>query len=234
MKKVTPIIISVITIISLLFFFSNCSSEKLTPSEKVTRIMEKVKEEIKLAEDKGDTSRSLSLPLVEEISILSKLLPTYQMDENDSSPFISRERGQLLLELIKSNLAQSTYVAIYTSAVFEYAYLEKENLSGTFLNGIFLSRANLNEADLSGANLTGANLTEANLTGAKLDRANLSKINLTRANLNEASLKKANMSKAYLVEASLKGVVLEETILDNANLSGVTELSKKWVLSENN
>lgn len=174
----------------------------------MSNIMDKIDEEIRSAQEKGDSSRSLSPQLIGRIGALSYAFRPYRFWQDSmliEKP-LSPERGQLLLALVNSDFDTLTYNNICQEATFEQAYLENANLEG----------AHLKEINLKGANLKGVNLDDAILI-----RANLDDVDLNRANLNRAILKGAILNYANLDDANLFDANLIDTYLVNASLVSI-------------
>ena len=178
--------------------------------------------------DKENTEDSLSQALIARIIALSQTLKPYKYLNTDSTLTerkVSPERGYLLIGLVESKVALSSYNKISERANFEEADLRNAVLKGKFLSGINLKGADLAGADLwhtslGGANLEGARLFEADLVNANLEGANLERANLVESNLVFTQLPRANLQNAVLQKAELKKTNLEGANLQGADLRG--------------
>ena len=189
----------------------------------MSNIMDKVDEEIRRAQEQGDSSRSLSPQLIGRIGALSYAFRPYRFLQDNvliEKP-LSPERGQLLLALVNSDLDSLTYRNIYREATFEQAYLEKANFREANLSKAVLNNANLSYADLWNANLNKAKLRYANLAYANLTRADLSNSDLVNADLRHATLRYANLRSAALLNVNLEYTDLEYADLESAILRSV-------------
>lgn len=190
----------------------------------MSNILDRIDQEITLqkqdASFKDSLGYSLSDPLIGRIAALSQGFIPYRYLEGDIlvEKAVSPERGQLLLSLAKSKLNSTSYLNIFRSTNFNYAYLKGANLRRVDLREADLNEADLNEADLRKANLSNANLSEANLDEADLRNAGLEWADLSGANLSEANLREANLSEADLRLADLREAFLSKAILREADL----------------
>jgi len=182
----------------------------------MSNIMDQMNEEIRTQKVREESKRDsiryvLSEPLIGRIAALSQGFLPYRYLEGDTlnEREVSPERGQLLLSIVKSNLAASTYRKIYEASNFSYAYLVGADLSHGNL-----AYANLQHADLRGANLEYGYLEEINLKDADLRKANL-----YHTELYSGDLDNANLSEAYLVEAKLNMCSFVNARLENAKLN---------------
>ena len=218
---------------SLVFLFSN--------------IMDAIDRELTTDVEKKGV-RDLTPQLIGRIVSLSQRLKPYRYMNGDTLIYkpLSPERGQLLVNLIGSQLNLNTYSQIYEKADFSYAdliqakfdsavYLANVNLSHADLSKCYLKNANLERVDLSYSSLSEADLKSVNLKNAKayfanLDRADLSDSKLDNANFNQATFKSAFLNNISLVNTFLYNVDLsytqffnvkfENTKLSSANLFG--------------
>lgn len=209
----------------------------------MSNIMDKVDEEIRKAEERGDSSRTLSPQLIGRIGALSHSFRPYRFWQDSTLtkiPF-SPERGQLLSALVQSRLNSNTYKAIYEEATFESAFLEKANLKNKNLINTILSRADLSysflvgteftDTDLSYANFTSANVAAASLHSVRAEFSNFSKTilvntdfsssKLNNTNFINARLSKTNLSYASLINADFRYAFLDENNFKGANFTGV-------------
>jgi len=192
----------------------------------MSNIMDKADEEIRRAEENGDSSRALSQLLIGRIAALSQAFRPYRFLQDSmliEKP-LSPERGQLLLALVNSELDSLTYLNIYRDATFEQAYLEKvdlvrANLNGANLNLANLVNANLKEADMKKIYLNNANMTNANLSNTDLINASLNQAILNNANLINTDLLSSDLSQAYLLNAHLNNADLSNSDLTDAKLN---------------
>jgi len=166
----------------------------------MSNIMDKVDEEIRILEERGDSSRTLSEQLIGRIAALSYSFQPYRfwqdstLIENPLSP----ERGQLLIALVNSQLDKDTYSKIFTRADFSKANLEKANLR----------KANLLFTNLEGANLKKVDLSESTLDQVRFDGANLERAVLTKAKLSNSVFVDANLNAAQFHEATILNMVV--------------------------
>ena len=192
---------------ALVFLFSN--------------VMDAIDKELK--DDYGkDSIRNLSPQLIGRIIALSNRLKPYQYLQGDTliGRPLSPERGQLLVNLVESQLDALTYQSIFKKASFQAADLFGADLSEAYLQGADLRGADLSEAYLRGAYLRGAVLTEADLRRAVLTEADLAEADLSEAVLAEADLSEAVLIQANLSEADLRRAVLRKAVLSEAFLNG--------------
>jgi uncharacterized protein YjbI with pentapeptide repeats len=190
---------------SLVFLFSN--------------IMDAVDRELRENEG-GNKPRNLSPQLIGRIISLSQRLKPYQYMNGDTliGHLSSPERGQLLVNLIESQLDTSTYQEIWRKADFSYADLDNVKLNNLFLKGIFLN----------GASLKGAILENVNLEKANLSRVNLRAAILKKVNLREANLEETNLKGAYLQLVDLNTANLRRANLNDANLGQINTVDLKF------
>jgi uncharacterized protein YjbI with pentapeptide repeats len=192
---------------SLVFLFSN--------------IMDAINNELK--EDYAkDNIRNLSPQLIGRIISLSHRLEPYQYLDADTliGMPLSPERGQLLINLVESQLDTLSYKKIWLKTDFSYSDLKGILFEDTvYLVGINLERSNLTEATLKGARLNHANLSNALMTNINLERSNISHGNLANALLTEANLANSNLTNINLNSIYANSINLNNTILKNGTLN---------------
>lgn len=197
----------------------------------MSNIMDKVDEEIRRAQEQGDSSRSLSPQLIGRIGALSYAFRPYRFWQ-DSMLIIkplSPERGQLLLALVNSDLDSATYRNIYQAATFGQAYLEGANLGLVDLRNALLTSADLRNAFLASSDLRDADLRNADLNSINLDFADLRGALLTSANLKNTRLGFTDLRNALLTSADLRNTHLGFTDLRDADLSLAKVNQKDWL-----
>lgn len=143
-------------------------------------------------------------------------------------PNLSPERGLLLEELVRNNVAVAGYD--FAFAQLDGSVLRKSNLTavrlfGASLVGADLSESDLNNAILADANLemtyfAGANLVEAQLDGANLNLTNFQAVNLNSATLISVTFNNANFEYSVLMEADFTNAKGNGASLGFANISG--------------
>ncbi|MEM6262582.1 MAG: pentapeptide repeat-containing protein [Bacteroidota bacterium] len=165
------------------------------------------------AELAGSPNRSLKGETIDRIADLSHALEpapfSYVEADSLEKHGYSKERGMLLLELVRMGIDSSSFLQIRRKVSFE-----KADLSWTKLVDIDLS-----ETKLAGTNFSDAVLRGINFSGADLRGAQLLRVNLEKANLNEGQLNRVNLSWANLNGATLKNVALGGANLSNAQLN---------------
>lgn len=183
---------------------------------------------------KGSSSRNIGKPLEARIISLAMAMQPYDYEDafNGEQKTGSPERGQLLFNLLMSDLGDRSTSDILNAADFTYSDVKKM-LLGTGANlryarleysdfsQAYMPQANLQSAELKYAVLQGVNLSESNLkrtsfVNADLQRAELLSSDLTNANLRGANLTKADLSEAILWGAKIEDANLSDVILDNA------------------
>ncbi|BDS10445.1 pentapeptide repeat-containing protein [Aureispira anguillae] len=209
---------------SLVFLFSN--------------IMDAIDKELK--DDYGkDSIRNLSPQLIGRIVALSTRLKPYNYLSGDTliKKPLSPERGQLLVNLVESQLDSVSYKLIFEKARFNNADLSGSNLKGAYLVGADMRGADLSEVNLIGADMKGADLSEVNLIGADMKGADLPKVNLIGADMKGADLPKVNLIGADLIGVDLIGANLMEGNLIGVDLRGANLIGANLIgadLSEAN
>ena len=183
---------------------------------------------------KSSTSRNVGKPLEARIISLAMAMQPYEYEDayTGKKKKGSPERGQLLFNLLMSDLGDRSTTDILNAADFTYSDVKKM-LLGTGANlryarldysdfsQAYMPQANLQSAELKYANLEGVNLSESNLKrtsfiNANLENAELLSSDLTNANLRGANLTKTDLSEAILWGVKLEGADLSDIILDNA------------------
>ncbi len=163
----------------------------------MSNIMDKMGEELKTPNNPNNT---LSDALIGRIVSLSQALRPYRYLENDQliDQPLSPERGQLLIALTNSNLAESTYQSLFSKADFSYADLQNAKFDEDYMEGIELSFANLQGASFRNTDLAYANLVGANLEDAKFEETYMNGINFSDANLQNSFITNVKMTNATL------------------------------------
>ena len=110
-------------------------------------------------ETKLSSSNTLSKQLTARIIALSQVLKPYKYLENDSliNDPVSLERGQLLLVLLESELADETYDEIFEKANFSYTQLESSKIFNKRIK-----KANIKKSKFISCRFEGNSLTEIN------------------------------------------------------------------------
>lgn len=162
-------------------------------------------EGLRIKSDSGQYSK-LSRQLIGRIIALSRRLEPYRVydyEKDSLGSLTSPERGQLLINLLESNIDVISLSEIYDRGIFNHADIREYKKNSAFLSCANLKDANLNNVNLKKSDLTGAVLVGANLMGANLKGSNLNRVNLTRANLTGAVLTGVNLKIANLIQANL-------------------------------
>jgi len=163
----------------------------------------------------ANSSRNISKTLETRIIGLCMAMKPYKFMEDGvliDKP-ISPERGQLLFNLLHSDLGKESSQDILNSADFTHSDLRK----------IYLGReANLKYIRLDHSDLTQAQMPAANMERSELKEAQMSKINLSDAILKRAQLHNANLKMAELLSADLTHANLYGADLTGADLSEAT------------
>lgn len=211
----------------LVFLFSN--------------IMDAIDKELK--EDyNNDSIRNLSPQLIGRIITLSRRLEPYRYLDGDTliTKALSPERGQLLINLLESQLDDFTYICIFKEAEFRNADLWGVNLKGKCLSEINLQyanfcdnnslwwKANLENVDFSFSNLSNANLTWANLSRSNFAYAQLRETNFSHANLQGVDFGKTGLFNIKLEKADLRGTIFKNTHVNTLNF--IDNLKKQQVI----
>lgn len=185
---------------SLIFLFSN--------------ILDKIDDELK---SENNPDRKLSNQLIGRIIALSEAFKPYKYLEQDSLIIeeLSPERGQLLLALVNSDIAKSSFNKIIARANLSYA-----DLRGTDLNDIDLSDARLEKA-----NFQKASLINANFSGAMLKESSFFDSNCRLADFKAAYLYKADLRKTNLNGADFR-YVPEDGIFEGPQMDTDITLAK--------
>ncbi|GEM_PF-2849080 len=195
-----------------------------TTQEKLQAITDKIDTELSIIERKSKRPRVLSNELIKQMAVFANSCPLEKIVVGDVeiSGKYSKEKGKLLLGLLRRKLTKATYVKIFESVSFQGAFLKNADLKGENLSRLQLSRAYLAGTELNNANLEGMNLYKTNLSKANLSAANLKTANLREAILNGTDLSDAIFTNAYLVDAKLgNSAKLDRADFTGANLSGV-------------
>lgn len=178
-----------------------------------------------------EIKRVLSKQLTGRIIALSRRLEPYKVYNysNDSveSSLISPERGQLLVNLLESEIDSSSLFEIFQRGDFSYAQIKNYKKESVFLKGINLSFADLTQTDftkvsLEDANLSNANLTLANIVGGNLLRTRLTNADLTDATIAGSKLFFCNMESSILDNTRFVTSSLQGASIINANLDSVS------------
>jgi Pentapeptide repeats (8 copies) len=138
-----------------------------------TNLMDKIDEEMKKS---SNIKRELSSVLIGRVVALSQQLKPYQSLEKGElmEKKLSPLRGQLLLNIVKSNLSKNTYDKIFRSgADFSYADCSNYDLSDAYLKFAGLFGANFNNTILRNANVDSADLRQTNFNHAYLRGVNI-------------------------------------------------------------
>lgn len=161
-------------------------------------------------ENKKNTTRIISNPLVGRILSLSEAMKPYKYLVNDSliEKPLSPERGQLLISLIESGI---------DSAFFENRIIRKINSSYADIQYASLERKSLSYLNLNQASLKNIILRFSDLSNAKLKNANLQSANLVSSDLSGSDLSNANLKEAALIGVNLKGAILNHTKFSGNN-----------------
>ncbi len=198
---------------SLVFLFSN--------------IMDAINVEISNDYNQNNI-RDLSPQLTGRIIALANRLKPYYFMQGDSliESQISPERGQLLVTLIESHLADSTFSQIKQRSNFSFSDLNQANLSGVDLSGINLKNSNMVGANLSGAKLYGSDFTDSDLSGANFSNAKILETIFDDANLYRSNFRKAMgttpvFSNSNLTRSNLQDTKFDIPIFDNTILDSV-------------
>lgn len=192
---------------SLVFLFSN--------------VMDAVDKELK-DDYLKDKIRNLSPQLIGRIIALSTRLRPYKYLEGDSlilNP-LSPERGQLLVNLIESQLDTVTYAKLWESANFNNADLKGFALNEAYLVNIKLKGARLTNSRLRAVILNDADISGVDFSNAIIMDTKLVNTNLTEAILFNAEIEYSDLTEARLYGANLCGLKLSKT---NLNVGDLTE-----------
>ncbi len=183
-------------------------------------LLSDISEELKY---KGTGERNISPVLEARISSLSRAMKPYKYMEDGEiiDEKISPERGQLLYGLIRSKLADRSYIDILGASDFSYTYF-RDIFVGRNIN---LKYAKLNHSDFYGVSMSAANLERSDLRLVNMEKVNLSDSKLIRANLTQATLKNAELLSTDFTNANLYGADLTGADLTEAVLWG-TRLDK--------
>lgn len=133
----------------------------------------------------GDSIRNISPQLAARIISLSQRLQPYrflengQLTEKDYSP----ERGQLFINLLKSNLAQETLDEILKEANFTYA-----SFSGVTFSDVEINDVNLNNSRFTNVTLKNVSFYEGELNKVAFDNVQFDSTTFIYSILKETSL----------------------------------------------
>ncbi len=127
-------------------------------------------------------------------------------DENKTTEELSKEIFNVLMELDKRTLANSTPTETTKKSTKINKFAENTNI---------LDLYNLGERNFKNASLKGAKLNAVNLRGANLNGANLQDADLTNADLSDSNLINTNLSGTNLQGTDLRGAELDEVIIRN-------------------
>lgn len=195
---------------SLVFLFSN--------------VLDAIDQE--LVADRGKPNvRDLSDQLIARIIALANNLKPYQYLEKDqliSSP-ISPERGQILQNLIESNLDNDTYKKIYSKSNFQYSDLQNVNLEFKNLRFLDLRHSNFANSALIGCDFTNAKLDNCSFSNSILDFSIFTGATVTGADLSESSMDNVFWGDMHYSER------VSKTIFENTTFP---KESNTWHLSE--
>ena len=194
----------------------------------MSNIMDKVDEELKDTFNTNHNTRKLTKQTVGRIAALSQSLKPYYYLQNGEliAKPLSPERGQLLLNLVKSNFDKKTYYQIYNQTTFQDADLQNAKLSFVILNNVNLSYANLSSAEFIGAILTNVNLSLANFNKAKLSGIKFIGTDLSYAKFHNALLdgshfNNVDLSFADFSYANLSYANLNDTLFISPDIFGI-------------
>jgi uncharacterized protein YjbI with pentapeptide repeats len=177
----------------------------------LSTLLDQVNEEL----SKSNT-RTLSDQTVQRIADLSLSFKPYKMIKTGSfEKAYSPERGQLLINLFKMKIANSSLKKIRRLVTFKSAFLENAHLENLDLSGIDLNRAYLHGAILNNTNLDSASLVESIFINSELQNSSL-----RYANLKRVKMDRANMPNSDLSNATLEGVTAMSCNMRSVNLSG--------------
>lgn len=189
-----------------------------------------------------NSDRFLSPQLIGRITSLSIRLKPYAFLEGDTliEKPLSPERGQLLINLLESNLKKSTYDKLFEKAKFSYADLEEVKFSAN----TYLYRVMLENANLKGAILARSNLIAAELSNSDLSKADLYGTDLTKAVFYNTILRETNLNSTILLgldfnncdlqgakfnSTIIRGVEFTKSNLKNAKLDYALIDDKNWI-----
>ena len=153
------------------------------------------------------------------IALSRRLLPyrAYDYETDSLGPLASPERGQLLINILESEIIPAARLRIYTLGDFSYATIGDFEIKDEVLSLANLSYSNLAGAELSRSAFGLSNLSYANFTGADLSNTdcfstNFANANFTNAKLKEAKFRAADLSFSILNNTDFTGAELDYTI----------------------
>ncbi|CAL2080099.1 hypothetical protein T190611E02C_10964 [Tenacibaculum sp. 190524A05c] len=132
-----------------------------------SNVMDKIDIELKAEKN---TTRELSDQLIGRIAALSRSLKPYKYLERDSlTVTTSPERGQLLINLINSNLSANTYKKIFNSSDFSYAEIYDAVFEEISFGNINLSNAKLENVRFRYCEFGKTDFSESILNNVRLE-----------------------------------------------------------------
>ena len=191
------------------------STKELTNATKTSsqlQIMNSVLEKVDKELIKG---KKLSEGLIGQISSLSRnFLPVEVNNPFNEKVLLSREKGQLLNNLVSYNFDGGSYHKIYTKSDFTNCDMSNTDLRGRNFGAANLNGSSFIRASLSGANFAMTHLTEADLRNCQAFFTIFMASFMMRADLRNASISATDFRGVSLGGANLTGTGLLNCVVE--------------------
>lgn len=195
-----------------------------------------------LKDTTNNLERKLSTQLIGRIISLSEGLKPYQFLENDSiiSSPLSPERGQLLINILYSELNEETLQKIFNKANFTFSDLRNvdfsthnidSNARNSAIKNVNLKGSNFSYANLSSCNFNGSNLQSCIFSGANLFGTTFDSADLSFTTFKNLRKEFYNSEFCTFMDAKIEGIEFGDSYIDDIDFQGAVFLTKSWLNS---
>ena len=188
-----------------------------------------------LQQPTGNINYKQAKDLLDKIVETSNNLPLQKIIIEGEEQLLSPEKGNLLVAIIESDLANKHLVYLYTKAKFNNTYLKDKNLESVDLENIVLASSYLVNITLTSTNFSHAILTNTSLVDSKIIDSKFHNANCKSVHFLNTTLDNVNFKSGYLRNALFTRSIASEIGLEDAitsGMEGLEEAKKNVQLSE--